>query len=302
MSKITRLLLIVFILLTLVSIAPFLVNNIGVQYENFLKPQVKVAAVKISGGIADSESYIKQLNTYFQDKSIKAILLEIDSPGGQAGSGQAIVNEINCLKKEFPKPVVVLTNNICASAGYYIASTADYIISSRSALVGSIGTSISFFNFSDIFKQYHVGYVNKHSGKYKAIASPYEPSNADNEKLLQSLADNCYEQFTTDVATNRKLSLKELDVWANGKVFTGEQALKLGLVDECGSKYNAIKKVRELALIKEDEKINWVKESGPSILNKFLQNKIQAAALEESVDVFVRILTNKLQLGTICNS
>ena len=249
MSKLKTWLGTIIAVLIFIAVVPSLIINISSQYSDLIKPHVKVASIKINGKISENESYITQLNKYFQDKEVKAILLEIDSPGGHAGSSCAIFNEINCLKKEYPKPLVVLVNDICASAGYHIACTADYIISSRAALVGSIGAFVQFFNVSALLKKYDVNYVVKGAGAYKTIANPFAPSNTECEQLLQELANNSYAQFSTDVAMCRKLSLKELDVWGNGKIFTGEQALKLGLIDECGSKYNAIQKIRELALV-----------------------------------------------------
>ena len=301
MSKIASILSTCLVILMFISIAPGLITTIVQQYQDLLKPQVKVALIKIEGTISDNDTYITQLNRVFEDKDIKAVLLEIDSPGGHAGSSQAIVNELVCLKKEYPKPVVVLTNDLCASAGYYIASTADYIIASPSAIIGSIGTAISFFNISELLKKYDVNYITKHAGLYKAIGSPYEPSNEANEKLLQEIARDSYEQFTNDVAANRKLSIKDVDIWANGKIFTGSQALKIGLVDECGSKYNVIKKIRELALIKEEEKITWVKEQKSGKWTKFFENNMQTNLSVKDLGQIVNALIAKLQSVFILN-
>lgn len=297
MSKFTRGLSVVVAVLFFISIVPSLIVSIYSQYGDLIKPHVKVAAIKIKGAIADNEAYIKQLNKNFEDKEVKAILLEIDSEGGHAGSSSAIFNEINCLKKEYPKPLVVLVNDICASAGYHLACTADYIITSRSALVGSIGSFVQFFNISDLLKKYDINYVVKGAGAYKTVANPFAPSNQECEQLLQELANNSYTQFSTDVAMCRKLSLKELHVWGNGKVFTGEQALKLGLIDECGSRYNAIQKIRELALIKPDEKIVWVKEKTPNMLTKLLENKANVSI--ESINMLAETVLAKLQTGFI---
>jgi len=299
MSKITKLVWTGMAVLMFISAAPALINSIKDNYEEMLKSHVKVASVKISGEIKEIDDYVKDLTKYFKNKEIKAILLEIDSPGGAAGSSQALFNEIQCLKKEYPKPIVCLTNNICASGGYYIAATADYIITSQSALVGSIGTYIGFFNVDELLKKYNVAYVAKYTGAYKTLASPLVARNPENEKLLQALADSCYDHFTRDMANCRKLDLKEVNNWANGKVFTGEQALKLRLVDENGSKYNAIKKIKELAAIKEDEEITWVKTKEPNVITKFLEGHTQTSVSPQAI---VDQVIAKLQTGFIsCN-
>jgi protease-4 len=296
MSKITSYLATAFAVLIFINIAPILITNIKTQYKNMLEPHVNVASIKISDKIMDIDNYSKQLKTYFEDKSIKAILLEIDSGGGAAGSSQAIFNEINTLKKENPKPVVAFTINVCASGAYYIACTADYIITTRSAIVGSIGTFIGCFNVKDLLTKYNVSYLEKHTGSYKTVLNPFVATNPEIDSMLQKLSNSSYEQFTKDVATSRKLSLKEVDKWANGKIFTGEQALHIGLIDENGSKYNAIKKIRELALIKKDEKINWVKEKQPSAIEKLLNNETQVSL---SVEKIIDGIVNKLQSGNI---
>ncbi len=296
MSKITNFLSTTLMILFFISVVPSLLTNIKKQYQAVLKPHVSVATININCEIKDTEDYIKQLNKYFKDKDIKAILLQIDSPGDAAGSSQAVFNELLALKKEFPKPVVAMSNNCCASGAYYIAATADHIITSPSAMIGSIGVVVGFFNISDVLKKYDVNYVDKHAGVYKTAGSPYLPTNLEQEKMLQELSDDIYRQFTNDVASCRKLSLKETDKWANGKIFTGDQALKLGLIDETGSKYNAIKKIRELALIKDEEEINWVEEKETSALSQFLTGK---TSQEFSPDAIAQSLINKLNSSFI---
>jgi protease-4 len=300
MSKITNWLSTALMVLVFLSVAPGLISNIKKQYQEALKPHVTVASIGIHSEIKETEDYIKQLNKYFKDKSVKAILLQIDSPGGQAGSSQAIFNEIQNLKKEYPKPIVALTNNCCASGAYYIACTADHIITAPSAMVGSIGVVMGFFNVNEVLKKYNVNYISKHSGAYKTVGTPYLPQNPEQEKMLQELSDNIYNQFTNDVAACRKLSLKETDKWANGRIFSGEQAQKLGLIDEIGSKCTAIKKIKELALIKDEEEITWLEEAEPNIISKFLSSKTSSNAnyANEIADVVI----NKLNSSFIsCN-
>lgn len=282
--------------LAFISIAPGLISNIKTQYQESLKPHIKVAKIKVSGEIKEVESYLKQLTKYFKDSTIKAVLLEIDSPGGCAGTSKAFFNEIQLLKKEYPKPVICLSSQCCASGAYYIACASDYIIASPAAMIGSIGVTVSFFNINNVLKKYDVNYVDKHSGKYKTAGSPFLPNNPDQEQMLQELSDDIYSQFTNDVAACRKLVLTEADKWANGKIFTGQQALKLGLIDETGSQSNAIKKIKELALIKDEEEISWVTEAEPNLISKFLNSKTQANL---SPDAIVNAVFNKLESGFI---
>lgn len=300
MSKLTKFLSTTMLVLFFISIAPQLIKNIKNNYQDALKPHIDVATITINRDIKDTENINKLINRYFKDDKIKAILFEIDSPGGYAGSSQAIFNEIQCLKKDYPKPTLTLTTNTCCSGAYYIACASDHIVATPSAIVGSIGTTISFFNVSELLKKYNINYNNKSSGAYKTVGSPFLPNSLEQEKMLQELSDNCYSHFTNDVASCRKLlSLKDADKWANGRVFTGEQALKLGLIDELGSKYNVIKKIKELAQIKDDEEINWVKEAEPNVITKFLNNK---AATNLTTETMIDAVISKLQSGFIsCN-
>lgn len=296
MAKITSYISTIFMVLIFISVAPGLILKIKDEYKVLLEPHVKIASVEISNKIMDINDYQEQLKKYFENKDIKAILLKIDSPGGASGSSQALFNEIIELKKLNPKPVIAMTTDLCASGAYYIACTADHIVSTPSAMIGSIGSFIGYFNVKNLINKYNVSYIEKHSGKYKTVANPFAIPTEDNNKMLQELSNDVYRQFTKDVATSRKLSLKDKDKWADGKVFTGEQALKLGLIDEIGSKTNAVNKIRELALIKKEERIIWVKKKAPNALEKMLESK---SNINASADSIVDAVISKLQSGSV---
>jgi len=248
----------IFIVLIFLQIAPALVKNIKKQYGKMLSPRAHVGLIRVRGVLHNSDRYNKYLNKYFKDKNIKAILLKIDCPGSSAGTAQAIYNEIQSLKKKYDKPIITLVENICASGGYYIASSTDAIITPASSLVGSIGSAFQFlFQLKDFMEQYKIKYKPIVAGKYKDTTDPFTDMTPEQEKMLQSVLDSSYDQFTQDVAKNRKLSLKDKGKWADGKIFTGSQALKLGLVDTIGSAYDAVKKIKDMAMIKDD--IIWIK-------------------------------------------
>lgn len=259
----------IFIILIFLQIAPVLVKNIKKQYSKLLSPRTHVGLIKIKGVLYNSNRYNKYLNKYFKDEYIKAILLKIDCPGSSAGTSQAIFNEIQALKKEYDKPIIALVENICASGGYYIASATDYIITPQSAIIGSIGSSFQFlFQLKEFMEQFKIKYKPIVAGKYKDSTDPFTDMTPEQEIMLQSVLDSSYDQFSKDVAKNRKLSLKDKNKWAEGKIFTGTQALKLGLVDAIGSAYHATKKIKEMAMIKED--ILWIKPPSRAGLLKWL--------------------------------
>ena len=250
----------IFLLLVFLQLAPALVHGIKKQYLHYLEPRTQVAVVTFNSFINDANCYIKQLNTYFKDESIKAILFKVDCPGSTSGSGQSIYNEIMALKKEYPKPIITLTENVCASGAYWIACASDYIIAPGCALIGSIGVTLPFnFKLNEFLEQYHIKYKQLKAGAYKNALDPFAQTTPEEYALLQSTLDDTYQQFVQAVAASRKLSATNANVWADGKIFTGQQALKVGLIDELGSMHTAVRALKEKALIEGE--IEWVKES-----------------------------------------
>ena len=262
MLKLSSILGSILIILILLNIGPSLVQGIKEQYQDLLESKTKVGRLKINITIDDISFYQQQLEKFFKNNAIKAILIELDSPGGSAGSAQAIYNEILHLKAEYKKPVVILTYNLCTSGAYYVACAGDYIITSPSALIGGIGSYIEQFKLNKLAERLYVGYEIEKTGDYKSACNLFTPLTPEQKKMFQETSDSCYQQFIHDVAHRRGLSLSAANQWANGKIFTGNDALKLHLVDEIGSEYNVRQKIKQLALIERD--IEWVKPNYPS--------------------------------------
>ena len=219
-----------FLILIMVLIAPTIFRAIRRQYSSIIEAKAQVAIVTISGVILESGPVIRQLNGYFGDSSIKAILLTIDCSGAMAGTAEAIFLEIESLKRHHPKPVIGLIENICSGGGYWIACAADYLIAPGTALVGGIS----------------------------GILDPTSSTKEDTPQI-KSLKDDTYQQFAHAVARSRKLSIAKMDQWADGKLFTGQQALKLHLIDALGSTSYAMETVKQKALIEGD--IEWVQQA-----------------------------------------
>jgi protease-4 len=247
----------IFFILIILQVAPLLITNIMKQYSRYIEQRTKVAVLPIKGVLYDSAQLNKHLYTFFKNDDIKAILIKMECPGSAAGTGQALFNEIKSLKKEYPKPVIVLVENVCASGGYNIACAADSIIAPSSAIIGSIGTAFpNLFQLKEFVTQFKIGYVPITSGMYKTTTDPFSDLTPEQIAMLQGVTDDAYNQFIQDVAQARKLSLNKATEWANGKIFTGRQALTLGLIDEIGSAHNAAKKIKEKALIEGE--IEWI--------------------------------------------
>jgi protease IV len=262
MTRIIKLIFTIFMAVILIQIFPSVATNIKEEYSSFFENRAEMARLKIDGNINNVDEHINNLRKYFENKNIKAILLHIESPGGIPGPAQALFKEIKSLKREHPTPVVALTTSLCTFSAYYVASVADYIVASPSALVGGIATYTDFFKSQSFVNNWT---MQDSQNKIVTLGTTEETN-----KIAENLSTNIYKQFTKDIAIARKLSLKDTDKWANGTIFTGDQALSLKLVDELGSEFNAVKKMRELALIEKEQKIKWVLPKSRSPLSRLL--------------------------------
>lgn len=271
-----------FFILVIVQIAPPIVQNLVKQYHAIIEQRTKVAILPIKGVLYDSTYLIKRLRKLFENQEIKAILIRMECPGGASGTTQIICEELKALKKENPKPVIVLVENICASGGYKIAIAADYIIAPGSAIIGSIGATLPYlFNVKELLEQYKVKYTPITAGNFKNAANPFVEMTQDEKSMLQGITDDAYDQFIKDVSESRKLSLTTTKDWAEGKIFTGRQAQKMGLIDEVGSLETAIKALKKKAMI--EGKIEWVHPPSKFSLWKFMSGNDIGQDQEESV-------------------
>lgn len=249
-----------FFLLLFIQFLPFLFMGIKKQYSRLWEPKTQVGVISLKGVLYNSAPYTKQFHEFFKDPDIKAILVTMDCSGSAAGTGQAIFREIMEYKKEYSKPVITLVENVCASGGYWIACATDNIIAPETALVGSIGAYFPYlFQLKDFIEQYKIKYNSVKAGAYKSTTDPFTDMTAAERSMLQQALDDTYAQFSESVASARKLSLSSIGEWADGKIFTGRQALALGLIDQVGSLQTAIRTLKEKALIEGE--IEWVQSA-----------------------------------------
>ncbi|MCK9375416.1 MAG: signal peptide peptidase SppA [Syntrophobacterales bacterium] len=231
-------------------------------------PGEKVGVVEIKGVLTDSRTIIKQLDSYRDDSSIKAIVLRINSPGGAVGPAQEILREVEKVRAK--KKIVASLGTVAASGGYYIACGADSIMANRGTATGSIGVIMQFTNVEGLTKKIGLDFFNLKAGRYKDVGSPFKPMTPEDKAYLQVLIDNIYQQFLNDVARNRKLPLAKVRVLAEGKIYTGEEAKQAGLVDEFGNLQDAIDKAGKLGGIKGKVKAVYPEKEGFSLLRLLL--------------------------------
>jgi len=218
----------------------------------------KVALIRIEGPIVDSKNTIEELRDYVKDHSIKAIVVRVDSPGGAVAPSQEIYEEVK--KAVLKKNVVVSMGSVAASGGYYISSAATKIIANPGTLTGSIGVIMEVPNIEGLMNKIGVKTEVIKSGKHKDIASVFRGIGAEERGILQGVLDDVHWQFIKAVAEGRRIPPDEIKKIADGRVFTGNQALEKGLVDELGNLEDAIKTAGTLAGIKGEPEVVSKKE------------------------------------------
>ena len=213
----------------------------------------RVALVSIEGPIIDSLDVVDEIKEHVKDRSIKAIIMRIDSPGGAVGPSQEIYDEVK--KASAEKHIVVSMGSIAASGGYYIAAPADMIFANPGTLTGSIGVIMEIPNLEGLMTKIGVRTEVIKSGKHKDMASAFRKMEKEDRDILQGVLNNVHEQFIRAVAEGRKVSVDDIRLIADGRVFTGEQAKGLRLVDELGTLEDAIQKAAELAGISGEPEV-----------------------------------------------
>lgn len=166
---------------------------------------------------------------------IKAIILEINSPGGSAVASDEIASAV----KKSIKPTVAVIREAGASGGYWIASSTDHIIANRMSITGSIGVISSYLEFSGLMKDYGVGYERLVSGPLKDLGTPFKSLQPNEKNILQSKIQRIHEFFVDEVSENRNLPREEVTRLATGEFYLGVEALDLGLIDQLGDRSTA---------------------------------------------------------------
>lgn len=198
----------------------------------------KVGVIRVTGMINDSEETVQNIKKFRKDDTIKAIVIRVDSPGGGVGPSQEIFREI---RKTIPvKKVIASMGSIAASGGYYIAAGADGIVANPGTITGSIGVIMGYTTIHNLLNKIGLVPVVVKSGEYKDLASPVRDMRQDERKILEDFAKRIHDQFIQDVAEGRKLEDSKVQSLADGRIFTGEEAKELGLVDQIGNLEDAI--------------------------------------------------------------
>ncbi len=207
--------------------------------------QGNIGIVEVTGPILSSKKIIQDIRTFRETEQIKAIILRVDSPGGGIGPSQEIYREL--IKTRSDKQVIASLGSVAASGGYYIAAAAQGIVANPGTITGSIGVIMEYANIEEIARKIGISPVVIKSGEFKDMGSPLRELKEGEKKLFQQLVDELHLQFVGDAAQARKMDLEAMKELADGRVYSGQTALQLKLVDRLGNLDDAVQWAGELA-------------------------------------------------------
>ena len=207
----------------------------------------RIALIRIEGPILDSRATVDELETYGDDPLVKAIVLRLDTPGGGVAPSQEIYNAVKRVRLDKQKTVVASMGNVAASGGYYIAVASDRILANPGSLTGSIGVVMQLANLENLMNKIGVKNIVIKSGRYKDVGSPFRMMREEDRHLLQSVLDDAHRQFIEAVAAGRSLDAADVEALADGRIFTGQQAKDVLLVDELGDLTDAVKLAADMS-------------------------------------------------------
>ncbi len=199
----------------------------------------KIGVVDLEGVIIDPRVVVPQLKKFGDDNSIKAIILHVNSPGGGVAASEEIYREVKRIRDEKKKRIVASISSVGASGAYYISAATNKIYADKGSIVGSIGVIASWTNYGDLLHWAKLKDITMKAGEFKDTGSPTRDMTPAEKEYVQSLIDNMHTQFIQAVADGRnsdgrKVKVEDIRAIANGKVWTGEQALSLKLIDQVG--------------------------------------------------------------------
>jgi protease-4 len=233
----------------------------------------EVGVLNIEGVIFDPQDIFESLDEIEEYDSLKALVVRINSPGGAVAPTQEIFHRLLKLREKMP--VICSLGDIAASGGYYIASACHTVFTNAGTLTGSIGVIMQFMNLGDLYSWAKMKPLTIKAGKYKDVGSPFREMSSEEKAYLQDLIDSIHVQFRSDIMKGRKIPQNSVDTYADGRIFSGEQAVRYGFADKLGGKSDAVAHAAAEAKIKgKPITLEWPpeKEGFSSLFSSKLDN------------------------------
>ncbi len=209
----------------------------------------KVALIRIEGPILTGGRVVRLIEQYGEDPAILALVVQVNSPGGGVAASQEIYHALLRFRKR-GKVVLTSMEGVGASGGYYVALASEKIYANAGTITGSIGVILQVGNIEGLLKKVGLKIEVMKSGVLKDVGSPLRPMSAGDRAILQQVIDDAYKQFVRAVSVGRKMPVEAVRKIADGRIFTGERAKGLGLIDEIGTLEDAIREAGRMAGIK----------------------------------------------------
>jgi len=247
----------------------FLASLVGSDNEFVYKSGQRIGIVEVNGIITDAGKVVDRVIQYREDDSVEAIVLRINSPGGVVAPTQEIYDELR-KTRDAGKTIIATMGSVAASGGYYIACAADSILANPGTLTGSIGVIFELPNAKGLFDKIGIDWQVIKSGDHKDIGSPARQLTREERGYMQAVVDDTYNQFVDVVTWNRPLTRDDVLEVADGQVFTGNQAISLGLIDRLGTYQDAVALASRLAGI--TGKPELVKPKKKTIFDLMVEN------------------------------
>ena len=245
---------IVFLIFGMGALAIFLFLSNSNDDTWVLPSRDSVAIIDVEGAIFDVSEPLKQIKSYVDNSSVKALVVRVDSPGGSVAASQELYEELRRAKDK-GKKVVVSMGAVAASGGYYVACAADEIYANPGTITGSIGVIAEFPNVEGLMDKIGIRLETLKTGKFKDTGSAFRPMTEEEQNLLQDMLMDVYEQFVEAVAESRKMPVDDVKKYADGRIFSGRQALEYGFIDALGTQSDAIRRAGQLAGIEGEPRV-----------------------------------------------
>jgi protease-4 len=227
----------------------------------------KIAVVELDGIILSPKQVVTQLKKFADDDSVKAIILHVNSPGGGVAASEEIYREVKRIRDEKKKRIVASIETVGASGAYYVASATNKIYADKGSIVGSIGVIAQWVNYGELLHWAKLNAITMKAGEFKDTGSPTREMTPAEREYMQSLIDNMHTQFIQAVADGRTAKEQDIRAIANGKVWTGEQAFSLKLVDQITDFEGAVKDTAKAVGISGEPNLVWPPKSKRSGLD-----------------------------------
>ena len=237
--------------------------------RNELSISSGIGLVEVKGLIIDPLETVKQLHDFGKDDKVKSVVVRIDSPGGVVGPSQEIWSAVKRLKEK--KPVVVSMGSVAASGGYYIAVPATLIYANPGTITGSIGVLMKFSNLEGLMDKVGMKSFTLKTGKFKDVGSPSRSMSVEEKAMLQSVIESTHSQFVNAVAEGRRLPETKVREIADGRIFSGEQALANKLIDRLGTLQDAVEEAGRLGGIAGEPDVIKPPKKKPLLLDMLVE-------------------------------